>query len=303
MAAAATPEQIRLIIEQTLGRVGPQIQPDGQVAADGANRPTLLEKLKKPDIPKPPGPTVFSGIPEENPVEWRDRISDYIAHAGYVEDDDQLRIVRMYLKGRAAVWYKHLEDDHKDNLENFLEAFNAKFLEGESKYSAQQALYTRRQLPGEAPEKYIEDVLVKADMLNWPQEQTLQHLIGGLQDSLKPYVIMANPGTLEGTCDIILRAHNANKANMVNQGLPGIQSALTEILTQVKSDKGKKSSCAILEATPAPPPPVQTQQSPRRPPRQPPPPAPAAQTPIIINTMQPQSYPRPRQRFPRRFTQ
>ena len=110
----------------------------------------------------------------------------------------------MYLKGRTTIWYKHLDEESKQTFDAFVEAFNAKFLEGESKYSAQQALYARKQLPGEAPEIYTKDILVKADMLNWPQDQTLQHLIGGLQDSLKPYVIMANPNTLEGTCDIIL---------------------------------------------------------------------------------------------------
>ena len=35
----------------------------------------------------------------------------------------------------------------------------------------------RGQLPSWAPEAYMEDVLTKADMLNWKQEQTLQHLI------------------------------------------------------------------------------------------------------------------------------
>ena len=55
------------------------------------------------------------------------------------------------------------------------------------------------------------------------QDQTLQHLIAALQDSLKPYVIMASPTTLEGTCDVILRAHNANRANLINQGLAGIK--------------------------------------------------------------------------------
>ena len=314
MAAAATPDQIRLIIQQTLGNLGPQLDAQGAVQADGQNRPTLMEKLttlkKKADNPKPPGPSIFGGASDDNPIEWRDKITDYIEHGGYTEDADQMRIVKMYLKGRAAIWFKNLNEDQKDTLDHFKDAFKSKFLEGESKYSAQQALYARKQLPGEEPETYIEDVLIKADMLQWTKDQTLQHLIGGLQESLKPYVIMANPTTLEGTCDVILRAHNANKSNLVNQGLPGIQSALSEILTQVKADKTpRKATCAVVTAQPhaetCPQPQQQPMLSPQQPPRprrKPPPPPPVqAQPPIIINTMQPQPYSRPRPRIPRRF--
>ena len=217
----------------------------------------------------------------------------------------------MYLKNRAGIWFKNLQNNQKNNLQNFKTVFDDKFLSGESKYSAQQALYARKQLPGEAPETYIEDVLIKADMLGWQGDQTLQHLIGGLQESLKPYVIMANPTTLEATCDTIMRAHNANKSNLLNQGLPGIQSALTEILTQVKADK--KPACATVDPAPVdppqpqyiqqPPPYVQPPPAPRRPRRNPMPQQPITQPPIIINAMQPQQQMRGRPRFPRRFPQ
>ena len=73
---------------------------------------------------------------------------------------------------------------------------------------------------------------------------------------------MANPGTLEATCDIILRAHNANKSSAVNQGLPGIQSALTEILSQVKKENEKKTVCAVYKPPDKPP---EEPQPPRRP--------------------------------------
>ena len=145
-------------------------------------------------------------------------------------------------------------------------------------------------------------------MLNWPQDQTLQHLIGGLQDSLKPYVIMANPETLEDTCDIILRAHNANKAHSVNQGLTGIQSALSEILTQVKKEGEKKTVAAVYKPQEQPqedpqPPPRRNDRPPqgqgqRRPnqPRQ----QPRQQPTVVIHATQPQ--PQYERRTARRFT-
>ena len=73
----------------------------------------------------------------------------------------------MYLKSRGAIWFKILNDNQKDKFDNFKTAFKAKFLEGELKYLAQQALYARKQLPDEEPETYIEDILIKADMLAW----------------------------------------------------------------------------------------------------------------------------------------
>ena len=132
MPAVANPAQIRVILQQTLGQLGPQILPDGQVDDDGDAMPTLVDKLNKPDVPKPPGPSIFGGTQQENPVEWHDWITDHIEHAGYRNDAEKLRVVRMYLKGRAAIWYKHLGDAQKEDFDAFLVAFNAKFLEGES---------------------------------------------------------------------------------------------------------------------------------------------------------------------------
>ena len=49
-----------------------------------------LPTEEKTDNPKPPGPAVFSGIQDENSLDWLDRIADYIAHGGYIEDADQM---------------------------------------------------------------------------------------------------------------------------------------------------------------------------------------------------------------------
>ena len=135
---------------------------------------------------------MFSGATDKNAIEWRTRILDYIEHGGYTVEADKVRIAKMHLKGRAAIWFKNLTQPQAATWDAFRAAFNAKFLEGENKYVAQQALYDRKQLPNETPESYIEDVLVKADMLTWNEDQTKQHLISGLHESLKPYVIMAN---------------------------------------------------------------------------------------------------------------
>ena len=88
----------------------------------------------------------------------------------------QMRVTKMHLKGHTAIWFKNLLDTEKDTWDHFTAVFDAKFLNGENKYVAQQALYDRKQLPGETHEAYIEDVLVKADMLTWSKDQTKQHL-------------------------------------------------------------------------------------------------------------------------------
>ena len=129
MAVGATPEQIRIILQHTLGQLGPEILADGQINDDGDERLTLVEKLKKPDIAKPPGPSIFGGTLQENLVEWCDRIIDHIDHAGYRNDEEKLRVVRMYLKGRAAIWYKNLDDTNIATFDTLKVACNSSLRE------------------------------------------------------------------------------------------------------------------------------------------------------------------------------
>ena len=41
---------------------------------------------------------------------------------------------KMYLKGKAAFWFKSLEGNQKDQMENFKVESKPKFLEGKSKH-------------------------------------------------------------------------------------------------------------------------------------------------------------------------
>ena len=252
--AMATTDEIRLIIQQTLGPLGPELTNQGALVNNGEVRPTLSDRLtsikKKTDNPKPPGPSIYSGSTEENPSEWKSKMKDYIDHGGYITDVDQMRVTKMHLKGRALIWFKNLEGAKKDTWDHFVVEFDNKFIKGESKYIAQQALYDRKQLATETPENYVEDVLVKADMLNWTKDQTRQHLVAGLQESLKPYVIMANPQTLEATCDVILRAHNAQGQH----GEPGNtrNTEPTGRNTQSNQDGEESHLCSYTTTTAAP---------------------------------------------------
>ena len=88
-------------------------------------------KKKQSDVSKAPGPSVYDGSQEENPVEWKEEMGNHFCHSGC-----------------------NFKGTRKDTYDHFMTAFKEKFMEGESRYSAQQALYLQCQLPGE-PQRHI----------------------------------------------------------------------------------------------------------------------------------------------------
>ena len=69
----------------------------------------------------------------------------------------------------------------------------------------------RKQEPAEDTETYITDVVTKANRLGWDQGRTMQHLIAGLNNQLKPLLMMKNPAHLQEACRVIGTAKEAVK--------------------------------------------------------------------------------------------
>ena len=54
--------------------------------------------------PRPLDHPYLLGNQDVNLVEWKEKMDDYLGHAGYTMDEDKLRMLRMYLKDRAKIW-------------------------------------------------------------------------------------------------------------------------------------------------------------------------------------------------------
>lgn len=238
----ATPEDLRRILRETLGALGPGANRDGVLDHHEADNPTLLDKLttlkKRADMSKPPGPEVFRGTSLEDGTLWLSRMGDYLAHQAYPTNAERMRVVKMFLADRALIWFEGLVPRQSGTFEDFSRAFTRKYLSEEAQYATTQSLIARRQGPTEDPETYITDVILKGHMLRWDNDRIQQQLISGLDDKYKPQVIMARPTGLDETCSVIMTARHA----VSHQGkeLEGIQTALRDLATQIKSSVTEK---------------------------------------------------------------
>ena len=334
-AAMATPEQIRLLLKEALGNVGPALTQGGALEANqAAATPTLAERLaatagnvsqvkQKQAISKPPGPTTFQGDYEENAMEFKESLEDYIESYGFTTEPEKIRMAKMFLKGPALVWFKQI-DPAPTTLQDVWTAFENKYIKGEAARTTIQDLLVRQQRPGEDPLKYAEEIQRMALAVEWAKPRIIQHIVAGLQPEYKKEVIVKGLGEndLDGLLSLLRKLKNVGIGSTTAE-MRNISQSLTQILTEMKSDKIEKKLAAIQPTTEtvtyqqlAP---VQQQQSqspqqtpqpyqntkPYRPPprrfRNSTPPRQSASQgqPIIINAMQP---PQPQQTIPVRQT-
>ena len=242
-------DTMRRLLTDMLGPLGPPIDADGAVVDDEPAMPSLMDRLttmkKRADVTKPPGPDVFRGTQEENARLWQTKMQDYLAHCGYPDDVSQLRVIKMFLADRALVWFMDLPnpDDNPLTTEAFWTEFEGQYSGPGTQYAVEQSLMARRQNTGEDADAYITDVVTKANRLGWDQNRTMQHLIAGLNNQLKPLVMMKSPATLQEACRVIGTAKEAAKAQSAD--LVGVQSALRDLLAQMKIDKEDRKVTAV----------------------------------------------------------
>ena len=225
----ATPSDVRRILQEIVGDLGP--------ATRDQPAPTLLDKLatmrKRTEMGRPPGPETFRGNSMEDPTTWLSRMEDYLALQGYQNDQEKLRVIKMFLADRALIWFEGLNADQKRSVQTFKQAFQNKYQAPEARYAAAQALVDRKQGPDEDPENYITDVVLKGHMLGWDNARIQQQLINGLNTRYKPQVIMARPADLDEACSVIMTARHA--VSHQTKELEGIQSALRELSSNIKN--------------------------------------------------------------------
>ena len=109
---------------------------------------------------------------------------------------------------------------------------------------------SRRQDPKEDAETYTADILTKANQLGWNQDRTVSHLIAGLNNKLKPFVMMKNPQNLKEASRAIQTASEAVKIQ--GSEIQDLQTTLKDLVVQLKTDKDDKKVSAVTQQ-PSPP--------------------------------------------------
>ena len=268
---AATADEVRLIINQTLGTLGPLINPQGGIVqgAQGGNAGTLLQRLRRRQgVSKPPGPPMFCGASDDDPVLFKEKLSDYIAQIGYDNEEDKVRAAKMFLTGTAHTWFKTL-NPAPANLQALWDAFDTEFIKGEAARTLLDKLLTRKQMEHEDVMTYAEDIIAMATQLDWKQPlvannagvlpaedpgstRIKEQIIAGLTPSIKSHVVIQNPETLASLLSLLKRLRNVG-TTAPSQDLSAVQQSLAQILSQMKSDKKEKQLAAVQqEATPQP---------------------------------------------------
>ena len=259
----ATPQQIRLIIQETLGPLGPNLDQHGQIIPQDEQGhgtvPTLQQNLaqrfhhihRKHDSTKPPGPSVFCGMEQENPMEFRERLTDYLAQTGIEQEAEKVRVAKMFLGGSALVWFKRLDPTPPATIANFWNSFDEKYVQGEAGRALLNDILSRQQGPTEDAMKYVDDIQEKSLQLAWDADRTRQQIITGLLPHIKQQVIIQNPATLDGTIALIRRIRNLHLGTSPESGveLSNIKQSLSEILTQMKHNKEEKKIAAVEQSS------------------------------------------------------
>ena len=245
----ATLNDLRVLLTEMFGDLGPAINPQGAVVPGAPPNPSLIEKLssmkKKADVSKPPGPDIFCGSTQENARLWKTKMNDYLTHCGYTSHQERMRVIKMFLSDCALIWYEGLTPVQKANTTNFWAQFEKQYTAADTQHAKVQALVDRKQLPTEDAESFKADVLKKAHMVGWDDDRTMQHLVSGLNSRLKPFVLMRNPTTLGETCRAIDMAEEATKAQVSD--LAGVQTALKDLAVQLKTEKEEKKVAAVQQ--------------------------------------------------------
>ena len=219
---------MRLLLRQVLGDFGPGI------GEDDPNHLTMKEQSRMDKRrAKPKEPYDFAGLTSESPVKWLEDMSEYLRHARIEAEPEKIAEVRRYLIGQAKIWLGTLTNEELASFQNFEVAFRAKYLARDRKYASELDLKHRIQRPGEDPEVFIDEMILKGKELGWNDARIMDAMIEGLQQPLKHDVMLANPATLEAACNQIIRARSASRG-LHNAEFTQVKQAIQDLAQQLK---------------------------------------------------------------------
>ena len=105
----------------------------------------------------------------------------------------------------------------------------------------------RKQAASEVTDTHITDIVTKANHLSCDQERIMQHLITGLNNQLKPMLMMKCSANLQEACRDTGTAKEAARAQTAQWD--GVESTLKDLVKQLKLDKSEKKVSAAQPST------------------------------------------------------
>ena len=136
--------------------------------------------------------------------DFLDSLNGYFL-ANNIDDDARKRgVFQCHLEGPAKVWFRYLNNEHKDTYEHLIQAFNDKFSAQFDSAQVQIKTVEFVQLKwqqGQTICDYYSDVLSKGKALGKNDSELAAQFICGLPDQLAFFVRARNPTTLDEAFD------------------------------------------------------------------------------------------------------
>lgn len=155
-----------------------------------AQSPKDSSKYNSIKLPK------FSGEPEEDVIEF---ITNYDRAAKFHKwsDGRKAEALPLHLLGTASVWFNTTPDLAEKSYAGIVDALKRQFHSTADLWLLRQKLNDRRQLPTETVTTYAADIRRISGRINLPRSEMVNHFIQGLKPTLKSYVMLQQPQTIE----------------------------------------------------------------------------------------------------------
>ena len=165
-------------------------------------------------------PQPFKGTSDEDSMRF---ITQFEAYAKFknLKDDQLMGTFPLLLRDGALTWFDNLPAVDKETMTKLKQAFTERYgPQAHTSYHQVAELFQRTQKPNEKVLDYISDMRRRASLLKLPEPQTLQAILHGLTDSLRPFVLQHNPkdlASLESYAKIIGDATPIPKASKIGR--------------------------------------------------------------------------------------
>ena len=187
------------------------IPPDNRnMAATKAEMESMFSNLSLKQSIRYLEPGTYMGLSTENAADWLDRFENY-AKLNELDNKKKIITFQLLLKGASSCWFKSLSSTDITNFDTIVKKFKETFMSPSKNWINIQRLETRKLLPTETCEHYINETLSISNQIGLTAKEISQALIRGLPGKIRAQIITFNPSTLDETIQRIYLAEAAIK--------------------------------------------------------------------------------------------
>ena len=176
-------------------------------------------------------PEPFKGTSMEDSMRFLSRLEAYAKYKN-LNDAQQVGTFPLLLRDCAITWFENLPPSDTADMKELKKAFIERYgPQAHKSYHQVAELFQRTQRSGEKILDYISDMRRRAGLLKLPEPQTLQAILHGLNDTIRPFVLQNNPKDLVG-----LEAY----AKIIGDAAPTAKPSTDTTLLAAVQQLGKK---------------------------------------------------------------